>query len=250
MLRWEAHRALSASIGDTVTCTSAVIPDGVRYTRAMRDSYLYRAMLKSMEQALQIIAGAPRQAAISIISKLFNGMVLAANLPMSDNGGGSGLTNYSARLDLLARRPVFIMSALAKVANSGTNHDYVPIPLRDYGAIASLVNSRNIQRSDPFGAIYDHPTSPFIEVWADDVTLIHPYGLDITYLPYPSDPATQAFTDRLGNFQLSMMNTVIGLATLFAKIDDQETGSLERFVPQLMETHVGGNSNVGNNPAQ
>jgi hypothetical protein len=60
MILWQAHRELSNAIGDGVEVDSstpiALIPDGVRYTREMRDSLLYRGMM-AMYNFAMILTG-------------------------------------------------------------------------------------------------------------------------------------------------------------------------------------------------
>jgi hypothetical protein len=206
-------------------------------------------MLKQIEQSLQIAGSIGRKAAATVLSSIFGNMVRQLDIPTTQFTDAGGMNYFVANVPTLTSPIAYVFSAIGVNETSGTNHRNIPIPIRDFSAIGGLLNSRSIQRNDAFGVLFT-PVSgnPYFAVYSDKIDIFE--NITLTYLPYPVDPATQAFTDRLGNFQLSMMNSVIGLATLFAKIDDQESGSLERFVPQLMETHIAGNINVNDNPAQ
>lgn len=254
---WEAHRILSQQIGDTVVCTStAVPPDGVRYTRLMRDAYLYRAMLNRIEKALQIASSVynDRNIASKILSPLFSDMVVEATLPFGSAGFAKDMTVYQLALDTLTPKPAYIFNITATQEDSGVNHDFIPVPIRNYSSLNQFLNGRNVQRPDPFAILYSHPTTPYLRIYSDGITLAG-LNMTISYLPFPVDPSTQSgnvgrLTERVGQFQLSMLNTVLGLATLYAKMDDQETGSLERFGPQLLEMEIASNINVNGNSPQ
>lgn len=241
-----------------VVCNSTTVPpDGVRYTRQMRDGYMYRAMLKHIEKALQMVGQIRnRRTSSEVLSANFSGMVRQATLPYTNAGFSLNLNLYRVSLQTVVPQPAYIFSVLGETEYGNENHRYVPIPVKDYASIGKLLNARNFQRSDAFAVHSRDLTNwPVLEIYSQDMTLFGANNVVVTYLPYPVDPALQStnvsrLTETLGLFQLSMIGSVIGLATLYAKMDDQESGSLEQFASQLTEIGVGYNSNVGGNPAQ
>ena len=55
----EIHEQLSSSLGDIVYCNNTNIPDGARYTKALRDSYLQRSILETYRRIISQAIGYP-----------------------------------------------------------------------------------------------------------------------------------------------------------------------------------------------
>ena len=72
---WEIHRDLSLAIGDGITPKTingvTVIPDGQRFKRPLRASYLYRAALAIYGRVYKQLIGQPREVYVAILERYF-----------------------------------------------------------------------------------------------------------------------------------------------------------------------------------
>lgn len=225
MTVWEAHRDLSLSLGDDVGATSTFIPDGVRYTKLLRDSYLYRAMLETMKQLVSPFVMAPKPTLTNAISRMLPYLIVVESDVIYSNGViWNGLQSFTYN----ANKDVFLY--LNAVYRIGTQS--YPLPIKsDLMAHQGLLNSRNVQRPDPFAVA---------NAWASPLTIYidrEPDELEVRYLAYPENPVNQMPTELL-EIEERYYPMVIALATLYGKIDSQEVDSLDRFLPFAMQNNI------------
>lgn len=244
---WEAHRDLSLSLGDSVGLESYTldsppdtIPDGVRASKALRDSYLYRAMLNIVNDLLRQVIGLDKLTASNIISKVLPSMVNEAIIPVSDmrmytwlDIGTDALGGYG------------LLYLLSVILTDDLNNKNYPIPIKSQQEKNKLMNSRNIQRPDAFctymtqvAGIVPNPDIMRLFIYDGTSQLEHFESVILTYLAYPKNPATQELDEDIF-FEESYYNTVIELATIFGMADSQEIQSPERFYPQTLDTKIG-----------
>jgi len=225
MTVWEAHRDLSLSLGDDVGASSTSIPDGVRYTKLLRDSYLYRAMLEVMKQLVTPFVMAPKPTLTNAISRMFPYLIEVETDTLYDNGvTWNGLQSYTYN----ANKDVFLY--LNAVYRVGTQS--YPLPIKsDLMAHQGLLNSRNVQRPDPFAVAnaWAAPLTVYIDQLPDD--------MEVRYLAYPSNPVNQMPTERL-EIEERYYTMMLALATLYGKIDSQEVDSLDRFLPFAIQNNI------------
>lgn len=231
MLIWEAHRALANSIGDTCNITITNVPDGVRFSKSLRDSYLYRAMLKVYNEAMTFVSGMPHAQASMILERLFPNMctwqthyLIGEGTP--ELGGGHPQYRNSAVIEAVQ----FILSARTKNRSDLT----VPIPVKSGIEARALTNDRNIQKADSFVEIFYNPVNSYHEflIWSPKFELQGDFA-EFKILPYPRHPDTLAPGDRL-DMEDGFGNKVISIATVFALIDSQDIENTDRYlVPEL-----------------
>lgn len=225
MTVWEAHRDLSLSLGDDVGAASTLIPDGVRYTKLLRDSYLYRAMLETMKQLVMPFLNMPKPILTNAISRMFPYSIAVETDVIYSNGViWNGLEAYTYN----ANRDVFIY--LNAVYRIGTQS--YPLPIKsDLMAHQGLLNSRNVQRPDPFAVA---------NAWAAPLTIYidqQPDEVEVRYLAYPENPVNQMPTELL-EIEERYYPMVLNYATLFGKIDSQEIDNVDRFMPFMLQNNI------------
>lgn len=83
---WRLHSNLARSLEDPLikfdgteytaadADTNAALPDGVRYSKELRDDYLFRACQSILLQSIKAVAGMRRQEATHILTKMFPAM--------------------------------------------------------------------------------------------------------------------------------------------------------------------------------
>lgn len=225
MTVWEAHRDLSLSLGDDVGASSTLIPDGVRYTKLLRDSYLYRAMLETMKQLVTPFVNAPKPILTNAISRMLPYLIEVETDVLYSNGViWNGLQSFTYN----PNKDVFLyLNAVYRIGDLS-----YPLPIKsDLMAFQGLLNSRNIQRPDPF-AVANSWASP-LTVYIDQ----EPDQMEVRYLAYPENPVNQMPTERL-EIEERYYPAVINLATLFGKIDSQEVDNLDRFMPFMLQNNI------------
>jgi len=255
---WEAHRALSLQLGDSVglerlTSAPNIIPDGVRTSTALRNAYLYRAMLHLMNTMLRDVVLMPRQTATDIIYKLYPNMIARAHLTVPS------IRTHTFR-DVTAEFSLddfAIMYLLSVQVNKNGGQAIYPIPIKHALQKNGLMNPRNAQKCDAFCTLHhdvvgtgSDPTKYRLYMYDPNNTLWDTQPVPTTshiyiiYLPYPTDPQTQN-PDANITFEESYMSLVLQYATLFGMGDNQDLSSPERFYPITLNSNISGGHNAG-----
>lgn len=244
MLLWEAHKDLALSIGDAVNIVlstppvSTDIPDGVRYPKLLRDSYLYRAVLEIYRRILKQVTVYPRLQAVQILERLFPNMTLQVEVNPVTSITRDATITYEIDTDFLVNTnnplALFIYSIdFEKDNGTGT----YPIPFKESSINArGLINARNVQRADTFAEFTNQGRNIYIydklgEIDADNDKIF------IRYLPYPFrfDSTIDSPNLRI-DIEEVHVPVMLGLAQLYALTDSQEIQSNEQFLAmQLME---------------
>lgn len=98
MILWELHDALARGLEDPLinidgtnynaghALSGINVPDGTRYTTAIRNDYLYRAMKSVMSEARQAIISLPYRKASQILERIFPTMIYDLVFRMKDLG--------------------------------------------------------------------------------------------------------------------------------------------------------------------
>jgi len=248
---WEAHRDLSEAIGDSVGLSAftqatppTALPDGVVFSRTLRDSYLYRAIGWVYKTYIQGMIGSPNVSARNrALEMLFPNVIRTVQV------AGVTWANSQAIIDLATSdvgvRPLMLLNVNATLPNNV----YYPVPIKDSHVINAKMNIRNAQQSDAFC----HYKANYADIagLATGNTILHFYdpknelatviSFDITYLPYPRDPslATVAgaylFTDPL-DIEESHYSHVLALARLYAYTDSQDLDMAQFLNTELQLT--------------
>lgn len=184
---WLAHKLHALAIGDSVKFVDingveandsnppVLIPDGVRFTRALRDSHIYRAMLKVYNDILLSFAQLDREEASKQIEALFSNQV-STELKVISLSNNTYTTTFT-------RTPLYVINAIAISPDLVNRY---PIPIRYGSDISMRFNSRNVQLPDAY-IEYSGILSDII--LRDFKNETHGMQLGIRYLPYPKDPS-------------------------------------------------------------
>jgi hypothetical protein len=141
---WELHTNLSYAIGDPIRYTSddaisgRVIPDGIRYSKQLRDNYIFRAGLEIQKQITEVIATLPHKMASAVIEGLHPtnkittpidplGLLVNDDLSYGINKAFTiDWSLYSSDLES-TNRPMFLLSAMYV---SGKNQNLILYQLK------------------------------------------------------------------------------------------------------------------------
>jgi hypothetical protein len=241
MLVADAHRELSLSLGDSVIIASppasnTVIPDGVRYTKTIRDSYLNRAMLTIYSKVLKQVAPLPRQIGSDIIGKMFPTGIKFAIVNTDRVIDTSTLFPPGGTFTELP--PIYILSIYAyDNGNVDADGNMIPVPIKDAHRTAALSNARNVQKPDLYCTIDRNVVG--------GSTNIHLYGdftdyftLGIRWLSSPINPSTQT-ADQSLDIDEHFIPEVLTLATVYGYQDSQELPDIQQFLGMQLQQSGG-----------
>tara|TARA_S200002703_G_scaffold159249_2_gene172053 strand:+ start:1744 stop:2565 length:822 start_codon:yes stop_codon:yes gene_type:complete len=259
---WELHRDLANAIGDGIDIDAAYItavgsiPDGSRFTKTLRDSYLYRAALKVFSDVLDGLMGVPKDVQVGVIENIFPNMIreVAGSVTSTapDYDPVTFSMNYAQNTNINFRPAMLLRSYAEVIAYGGM----VPVPIRKGLEIHKYANARNIHRKDLFVAINYAQTDTF--TWtgtaksAANLTgvLYNPANneasadvdnkafnaatdtLKLIYLPYPVDPSEYNVNDFY-LFEDGLYDSMLSYAALYAMVDSQDYDIPERVLPIL-----------------
>jgi hypothetical protein len=250
---WEVHRDLSLALGESVGLESytlsnppSFIPDGARYSKSLRDSYIYRAMLHLYNIMLREIVSLPRQAAAEIIFRLYPNVIKRAELSTSVR---TETSLWLRPADLEGYSILYLLSLQAmKVQTNNIKQSY-PIPIKSTHYKNALMNPRNVQRCDAFCTIYKQINGAFgaeqdlqLFIYDPNKTLWDYQDLAVTFLPYPKNPVNQELDEDLV-YEESYISLVLQYATLYGMGDSQEVQAVDRFYPNTLDSSIKGGSN-------
>ena len=225
---WEAHKALSEAIGDSCSITSIIIPDGVRYSKTLRDSYLYRAMLFIWNATIKSVAGKTRKEQIWLLEQLMPNQLKKLGLTLATDPGDPMALLGQYTITDSNTVPIFVCHGA--VLNS---LGLLPLPYHTSHEALTLRNARIDQDADSFieylnifvnNNVTFKVHSPHGEVADGDILIVD-------YFPYPINPASPLVTptDSI-TMEDSMLSNMLSLATLFAMTDSQELENLDRYL--------------------
>lgn len=220
---WQAHLALAQMIGDPIAISGSpvvVIADGVRYSKNLRDLYLYRGLVSVLNSFIEAAAGQPMQIS-DVLTRVMPNYIVHETVPtLSDpaiTDDGSGM-----RWDL-SRRPAAVISvyqpqlqfrreSLSKFHNNLNN----PYITGNQDPTFTIFAAQSPAGGDSYGkgSILIRATGDYVSKYG--ATVHH-----ITYVPVPLNPADQSPEDVL-DFEPTLYDKVLAQANQYAKIDSQE----------------------------
>lgn len=273
---WELHTNLSNAIGDPIRYTSSdaisgrVIPDGVRYSKQLRDNYIFRAGLEIQKQITEVIASLPHKIASSVIEGLHPTNKITNSYNINGGAGHDVIvdTNYGSTqvftIDWSVlnspesiSRPMFLLSAM--YIKTIDNRPY-PLPIKTGIETQGLLNSRNVQQPDDFIEVtYLMQSKTFLNSingdFASPVIRCFMFGMNnfrtgignilLRYVPYAGNPAYMLPTDSY-HFELTQLPKLLSLATLYALQDSQEDGIAAAMAQATLQNLQIGVNNASN----
>lgn len=230
MLVWEAHKTLSEAIGDSCSVNDQQIPDGVRFSKTLRDSYLYRAMLEIMRQELVKVTGQPRKTVVPYLTRQFPNMTRDIRL---ENPNKTDVITTFFLNEHLVRDIFYIYEIVVFEDPDNFNRNY-PVPVKTSIEAKAKINSRNCWEPDTFAEMSDLiEKQPYIRIWDRKMEIPDSAVYSLFYLGYPLNPGSQNMIDRI-DFEEAHMPRVITLASLFAYTDSQDIVNIDRYLPMSM----------------
>jgi len=220
---WQAHLALAQMIGDPIAISGSpvvVIADGVRYSKNLRDLYLYRGLLGVLNSFIEAAAGQPMQIS-DVLTRVMPNYIVHETVPDLND---SAITTEAGGLRWsLSRRPAAVISvfqpqiqfrreSLSKFHNNLNN----PYIVGNQDPTFTIFASQVPGGGDSYGkgSILLRATGDYVTKW--DGTEHH-----VTYVPVPLNPADQSPEDIL-DFEPTLYDKVLAQANQYAKIDSQE----------------------------
>jgi len=229
----EAHVALAQALGDPIDISGSpsTISDGVRYSKALRDNYLYRAMTWFVSSVLQQVVALPPSKQSEIIQKMFPTWSRSASATMPAATWGTVAVG-----EVVAH----IYAVRIWEAASPTRRPYLCTP-RSWHEIIGEISQKHILNPDPAYAMRLDSTRTDTEVtvvWSPpeqnqlNVTGDYPEVL-VDYLPMPVSPSTYADGDVVMDFEPSLMDKVISRSVLYGRIDSQDLVDINQLAQAL-----------------
>jgi hypothetical protein len=218
MRRWQAHIALAQMIGDPIVVSGSpvtVIPDGVRYSRQLRDLYLYRAMLSIMDSIVQPALQAPDAEASAQLQRYLPNYVVEDIVPYATWSLNNEL--------LLTRRPVYVHAVYFET----TKITFIKQPANRFHAIQSANPYHDMGHDAMYSVSSPQAVGGTESYGKGKIKVEIPQFNNTTdsihalYIPTPIDPSTQTASDVL-DFEPLLYDKVISVANSYAKADAQE----------------------------
>lgn len=255
----ELHIALANSLGDYIIYNPSgssrllQLPNGVRYSTALRDSYLTRAMRTIQEKAFKMLVNHTSQDISLILNRVFPIQVI-----LYSTSFGSTVSNIS--IILPSNMPDFIhcYGLLARPTNisptnpvsltpyltgnirglNGTNpnsnehviSDVSFIPIVDFiGGIARRGGNKLNGISNYAYIRNNKIIDVIIGKWSVRSRLINSIAFDLYYFPVAQDVSTLAPTANV-LFEDMYFQDIIRIASLYANADSQQPDAFQTII--------------------
>jgi len=229
MLVWHAHRELANAIGDTCTVTSVLISDGVRFSRSLRDDFLYRAMLNVYEDAIMETIKLPMPDASRVLEQLFPNSIVEREVVIGVIGWGARYGQHFISTDGTFSNQN-IMKYLGFTAIKDPTRGRIPVPMKSGLEANALLNDHIDQKADPFVFLKVNDTNTEFHLYDMRSLLNNNDPIIVRYLPYPRHPENQAPTDSLMIDEI-YAKRIISEAIVLAKMASQEIDDVQ-FISQ------------------
>lgn len=241
MLVWEAHLALADALGDSTRIDSQNINDGARYSKSLRDSYLYRAMLSVLNKRILQLKGLTNTQLYNIIHRFFPSSIQVLrctldNLPLNTESlwiqadGRYARFNFNDKSNAAQPEPLLIIGGRLRDTASINNRSLMPMPIKSPIEASGLLNSLSIQDHDAFMLVHyrwvqgmPDAFRPEIEIYSSHIDLSNDSEVEIQieYIAKPIDPSTQLPTDTLLIDEM-FIPEIINQAITYALVDSQD----------------------------
>lgn len=229
MLVWEAHKALAAAINDPIEIdtTTGTIPDGVRYSRFLRSSYIDRGILHILSSHIKMAIGQRENQQGEIIYGLYptftrgNTITPAAYIPNAEFLYPLPTSFVTPEID----SPVYVMdvSYVYNVAGQPgfTTREEIPIvSTLSYNEIVSRRFSVT-HFADTIATYYGSGSGLRIYNSRNIDTTVPPNNIEINYLPYPT-PLEQLAWNAPVDYEHMYMSVALVRAAIYAANDSGE----------------------------
>jgi hypothetical protein len=227
----EAHIALAQMIGDPILVTGSptpVIPDGVRYSKALRDIYLWRGMVKVISDRYQPLAGNRHEAIADALGTIFPTTIVeqteSYTATPSQSIPQSGVIQ-------LTRPAVFVLGVgtATRITDTGRAREImysykVPHEFRNIFRRKSALSPDPSYTVMDLSSVNDRNATVRFHMSDADFGALTPGdypSIVIEFLPIPTRPSTQASTALL-DCELVYVEEALAWADLMARYDAQD----------------------------
>jgi len=245
MLVFQAHQQLALTLGDTNDdITNAVLPDGVRYSALLRNTYIYLGIIDVFNTVLSSLYLLPRKRSLEAIETLFKNEIVTQSIDYS------AADNVEAPLTLTSPAYAVLNTYITLTVNGVARR--VSIPIITSNRRNQIDNGYSSQRAEMYG---------IARLAAGQVAISNNTGVTITaapvvitYLPVVTVPSVLPVAGTGAgqiNGLLPLSDEYMGQALAFAAMrgfmDNQEIGSPERFGQLFTTKQIGTqNANISN----
>lgn len=243
---WELHKALADAVGDNADIDSSNLYDGVRYSKEERDSYLYQALIRVFTKLVNPILRLPRKQMIEMVERYFPNMVKRVQVTTiyepNDQiykfiGNPTFTSGNSGTVEM--NEPAVVISLYLKQSSKlDGKRRGIPIPFKNSSEVSALINSRTSFLPDTFFTYskiledYHFEIHDYQGELEDRLSYYESDVFELTFLPYPINPSTQAIGDDI-DIETAYVDMVIGTAIILMGRDDQEIEGIERVMPLI-----------------
>jgi len=242
--RLDAHLSLANSLGDSVRSpllSEVDIPNGARYSTKERDSYLYRAMLATLDEVLAAVQSLERKDANIALSRL---------IPSHITTTGATYSKVDRKVDLPSDVKIaWILQVSAESNFTNANSDN-KIPIHIISDPSKVANARLSLRPDAYGYYYQF--SQKIDISDEHLEIKDGGIVEVRYIPYPANPAKQALDAIAGNekpwlveiqFENRYFPRVLQLASMYAWQDSEDLENAQLMGQTIKPIGVNNNAN-------
>lgn len=221
----QAHIALAAALGDPIEVVTD-IPDGVQFSKQLRDSYLDRGIMKILHGFTTQVASQRADEAAGIIYGLFptftrNNTIQISGFVVDDEV----MYSLPASFDTVeAKSPIMLLDMCYVYGGGGNPTVRAQIPIVGANTYNSLVSRRFVTNNyaDTVGAYYGVGSGLRVYNSLNEDVTNPPDHIEVNYLPQPKSLVDHDPTDEV-DFEQMYMDNVIAYATLMGLNDRGDT---------------------------
>lgn len=228
MTLYEVHNALASALGDPFAESgSSLIKDGVRFSKTLRQKYLYRAAMSVLNEFIKQVVPLPQSQAAPVLARLFPSLITLVLNDISDTGTFA-LNVYDSGTNPNNYRIAFVLSLMGRTSldNPYEGRSIPIISSYDFNKITSKAS--HMQANDPIACIdtvYPISGSPeqnFYIRFNTGGTDFSGGFLETTFIRYPLNQDLSDGTVKF-DFEDSFMNVILAKAALYGQSDGGDT---------------------------
>lgn len=270
----ELHIALATKLGDTINISpnSALVPDGTRYSKALKDIYINNAAIDIIRQIVNYSLMLPsklakktldiifptysREMTINISTSTISSQGVNIPCTITSNSMTKRNTTYTEYIISLSPTAFNNYLPLHYINLSGVTNGFMiyPIPIKYGNEVEALLNSRNVQLPDDFAYQNSEATSITVNGTTHSIILpkIHIISqvsnpiIRCRFIPYPFNISYMSINDYYP-YEEMLISKLLNTATAYGLVDSQDI-QLATQVSQLINDpiipQIQGNTNA------
>ncbi len=233
MLLWQAHMALAESLGDPIIVSGSpsFIPNGVRYSKKLRNLYIYKAMLSHLRESITEAAKVPKPIADEYLHRIYPNFMEKQTFPKPVTALGT------LSLD---KRSVHVYVVDLGSTTIG-NMNRMVFTERNPHSFQKSMSRHHLVRSEPvyYTMKGSAGTDVIYYMSSDDFqaqsTIANFNQMEVLYIPVPKDPEQASNGDEALDFEELHLEKVLNMATVYGRIDDQDLADFQQFLPAMIK---------------